>query len=134
MRVLFILLISGLALCTMVQQGTTNVWKDNRTWSELADNEEVPLEVKYHGYLNFDFPDDGPDGAEWNVPDAKNLKKLMMIGQGHIYPSKETGTSIKRRTYSFQATQRGNETVTFVNAVKGKETSGKTYKIHFNVK
>jgi len=54
----------------LVQQGTTNVWKDNRTfhfqmifctWSELADNEEVPLEVKYHGYLNFDFPDDGPD-------------------------------------------------------------------------
>ncbi len=126
------LLIAG-ALCEMKNEKGSNVWKDQRTLSELPQHEVYELTVTASSYLNLDFPDDSTDGSEWTVREYKSLKLLNLIGQGHIYPSASTKTTIHRRTFSFQAKNKGKEDVVFVNAIKGKESEGKTYTIKFTV-
>ena len=130
--VIAILLISA-TFCQLVNEAGTNVWKEKRVLAQLPQHEVTTLEVKASAYLNFDFPDDSTDGGEWSVKGSRELKLLMLIGQGHVYPSAQTGTTIHRRTYSFQAKTKGQEDVIFINAVPGKEAEGKTYTIKFTI-
>ena len=117
--------------CELYNEPGTNVYKDRRKWAELGVAEVGTLTLKKSSFLNFDFPDDGPDGNEWSVKDARRLKIMNVIGQGHIYPSQSTGTTIQRRTFSFQAVERGTEDVIFVSAIPDKEEETKTYTVKF---